>query len=86
MIPTTLVICALGARGDSPVHDRWWLTDSGGVRLGTSFGSLGGRRDSELSRLTNEAAQDLSQQFDDYASTRKKIQNAERLSYVTLSF
>lgn len=39
-----------------PIHDRWIITKDGGLRLGTSFNSLGIKRESEISVMkSNEA-------------------------------
>lgn len=35
----------------SPIHDRWWLTDVNGLRIGTSFNGLGRNQTSEISVL-----------------------------------
>lgn len=47
---------------DSPIHDRWIVSDGVGLRLGTSLNSLGVTKDSEISEMSAEdAAQKLSQ-------------------------
>jgi hypothetical protein len=55
--PTTeIVILGYKAGGDPPVHDRWWLSSHSGIRLGTSFGSLGGDKITELTTMSAEDA------------------------------
>ena len=51
--PTTEVVIVGGRSGELPVHDRWWLTNGAGLRLGNSFGGIGKSRDSEISILTD---------------------------------
>jgi hypothetical protein len=46
----------------SPIHDRWLLTASAGLRFGTSLNSLGLTKDSEISELSiDDAERNLSQ-------------------------
>lgn len=40
-----------GAKSHSPIHDRWLLCGNRGLRIGTSIGSIGTSKLSELSRL-----------------------------------
>jgi hypothetical protein len=65
-----------------PIHDRWIITKGGGLRLGTSFNSLGIKRESEISLMnSNEALNILENTLKDYISKRKKETNNQRLSY-----
>lgn len=43
--PPDTELLFVGTPGDDPApfHDRWWLTDVGGIRLGTSVDGLGSR-------------------------------------------
>ena len=56
-----------------PFHDRWILTDSRGLRLGTSIASLG-NRDCEISVLGNDEVKRI-------YSTVKRYQNKEVREY-----
>lgn len=61
--PPDTEIAVVGTKtGDSPIHDRWWLTAGGGLRMGTSFRSLGVEKDAELSELSAETAAAFEQQ------------------------
>lgn len=82
-LPTRVVVASLGASADSPVHDRWWFTDHGGIRLGTSFNSLGDRRDSEIARLTSNERQERLAMFDEYMAGRRPMQGGEHITYLT---
>jgi hypothetical protein len=53
---TTIVIAGTQTKHESPVHDRWWLTKGSGLRVGTSFNSLGITKLSEISKLSPEIA------------------------------
>jgi len=56
--PPTIKIVLVGKDTDleAPFHDRWWIINRGqsGVRVGTSFNSLGKNKDSEISILSGE--------------------------------
>lgn len=57
--PPLAQITILGTKsGQSPLHDRYMFTASGGLRLGTSIGGIG-NKDSEVSKLTSEEAASL---------------------------
>lgn len=49
-------ICVIGVNsdGDHPIHDRWFLSQDDGLRLGTSAKSLGNYRVSEVSNIERE--------------------------------
>jgi hypothetical protein len=55
---TTIVIAGLVPTGDCPVHERWIVGDGKGLRLGTSFSGLGGKRDSDITELAEPAARE----------------------------
>ena len=50
---TEIVIVGTESSGKSPIHDRWWLTKGGGLKVGTSFNSLGITQDSTVTRIPN---------------------------------
>ena len=39
----TIILAGTIPNEKCPVHDRWWLTESVGLKLGTSLNGLGGR-------------------------------------------
>ncbi|HEY6345024.1 MAG TPA: hypothetical protein VIY49_26305, partial [Bryobacteraceae bacterium] len=51
-------IAGLVPGGDCPVHDRWMVCDGKGLRLGTSFGGLGRRKESDITELAETAARE----------------------------
>jgi hypothetical protein len=58
--------------GDSPIHDRWILGSTGGLRLGTSFNSMGIGKLSEISTLTTD-------EFDAIAAELERFIRRERV-------
>ncbi len=64
---------------DTPIHDRWIVTEGAGLRLGTSLNSLGISKDSEISEMSPEdAAQKLSE-IDQYLTHEKTVHRGEKL-------
>jgi hypothetical protein len=82
---TEIVIVGLEGTGDSPIHDRWILTRGSGIRMGTSFGSLGLQKDSDLSILAKEEAHARESELDLYLQRKKKECQGSRLSYTLFS-
>ncbi len=78
---TDIVIVGIASSGDSPVHDRWWLTKGGGLRLGTSFNSLGISKLSDISVLSESAAYEREQEVDQYLKRTTREYNGEKLDY-----
>jgi hypothetical protein len=81
--PPETEIIAL-AYADAPdrdvVHDRWLLTESAGLRLGTSFNSLGEERLSEVSEVDSTRVSAIQEQIDKYISRQRVIDGA-RIQY-----
>jgi hypothetical protein len=48
----TIVMLGNDKTGAHPIHDRWWLTENHGLRIGTSVKALGLSRISEVSPIT----------------------------------
>ena len=53
---TEIVIVGIESSAKSPIHDRWWLTEGGGLKIGTSFNSLGKTQDSSITRIPESEA------------------------------
>ena len=79
--PETEVIAL--SYSDSPkhvVHDRWLLTERGGLRFGTSFNSLGDGKLSEVSEIDSTQAATIEKQMNLYIS-RQRIVDGARIQY-----
>ncbi|HUP03209.1 MAG TPA: hypothetical protein VMU19_04435, partial [Bryobacteraceae bacterium] len=64
---------------DSPIHDRWAVSDGVGLRFGTSLRSLGLTKDSEIAEMSaDDAAQKLAD-IDQYLNREKTEHRGERL-------
>lgn len=64
-----------------PLHDRWMLFEDGGVRIGTSFNSLGITKQSEITFLEQEEASVLEEQIDKYINRKCRIHLGEKMEY-----
>lgn len=78
---TEVVIVGVRTTGKSPIHERWWLTAGRGIRVGTSFNSLGIDRHSEISQLTEREAAIREAEVDQYLRRDTLQHNGERLLY-----
>jgi hypothetical protein len=78
---TEITIAGTKSSGDLPIHDRWWLTNGGGIRLGTSFNSLGINKSSEITVLSPEEAELLEEEINQYLHREKIEHNGEKLFY-----
>lgn len=66
------------------LHDRWLLTAGSGLRLGTSFNSLGMERLSEVSEMEPGQVTVLREQIDKYLN-RQRVVDGARLQYSTFT-
>jgi hypothetical protein len=67
--------------GDLPIHDRWWLTQKEGVRIGTSFNQLGVNKESEISSLDSNEVGERTQEIESLIRREKREHLGERLTY-----
>lgn len=66
------------------IHDRWILSADSGLRLGTSFNSLGEGKLSEISEVDSGQIHDLAKQLEKYL-TKKRIVDSTRIQYSTFT-
>ena len=77
---TDIVIVGSRVNGKPPIHDRWWLTDGSGLRVGTSFNSLGNKL-SEISIISKDEAKSLEDEVDQYLTRKIREYKDEKLQY-----
>ncbi|WP_143025067.1 hypothetical protein [Franzmannia pantelleriensis] len=85
-LPSVEMIFA-GAEGmdwELPIHDRWWLSEDGGISFGTSLNGIG-KKLSFLTRLGIDEAAEIEQKLDGYARKKQKYSEGRRVRYETLS-
>jgi hypothetical protein len=79
--PSEVVIAGVGSVGGSPIHDRWWLTEGSGLRIGTSLNSLGLSKESEVSVIAESEAAVLESRVDDYLVRHLREFKNEKVTY-----
>jgi hypothetical protein len=79
---TEIVVAGTRNKHELPIHDRWWITRGSGLRMGTSFRSLGLGKDSELSRLAADEAEVFEKDVDRYLDRKEKEHLGEKILYV----
>lgn len=82
--PPETEIIALGTESDGKAvfHDRWLLTKGAGLRIGTSYNSMGMSKVSEISELEPSHAATIQHNLDRYFSKQRLIEG-KRCSYNT---
>lgn len=80
---TEVVVCGVADSGKLPVHDRWWLADSVGLRPGTSLSGLGSR-ESRLNEISpSELGADRAM-IEEYSKRRvRKTPDGKLIQYST---
>lgn len=78
---TEIVIADMGLTGQSPIHDRWWISGNNGLRLGTSINGYGGRRISDISALNLEEVEERSEIIKRFAVTKDRYYKNEKIKY-----
>ena len=76
-----VMIVGLQTTGDTPIHDRWWLTGGSGLDIGTSLNSLGDSKATTITVLSEEDAARLEGEVDQYLNRTKRHSMGERLIY-----
>lgn len=65
----------------SPSHDRWYITYKSGLRVGTSYNSIG-KKNSEISIMTEAEAKDIEVRIiDKYLEKKERFSKGKRLWY-----
>ena len=79
--PGLVTITVVGWQTTSahPIHDRWCLSQSSGLRLGTSISSIGINRSSEISDIDPSELVERALEFDSYASSSVTSPTGDRL-------
>ena len=77
---TTIFVVGTQRTHQLPIHERWWLTRGGGLRVGTSFNSLGAGKTTEITRLTSEEASERELEVNAYLFGQIQERLGEKLS------
>lgn len=79
--PPETEITIIGTEKDheSPIHDRWWITEGAALRLGTSVNAVGLSKVSEMSHMTNDQAAAVEQRVDAFIYRQMRTYKGEKL-------
>lgn len=75
-----LSIIGANADGDHPIHERWFVADASGVRVGTSTKSLGNFRISEVNEIDGLEAMERFKIIEDFINRRVRVWCGDKLS------
>ena len=78
---TELAIVGTHPTGELPIHDRWWLTRDAGIRMGTSFNSLGIKSGAEISVLNPAEVIERQHETDTYLMRQKREHRGQKLNF-----
>lgn len=78
---TELAIIGTQTNGILPIHDRWCLTGNSGIRIGTSFNSLGVSKTTEISELNASEVAERRAEAEQYLERRKREHLGEKLTF-----
>lgn len=82
---TRVIVAGFRKDGSSPIHDRWILGKSSGLRLGASLNGMGVFRLSEISKIDSEAFSQCREKLKAYIEGRVRIDGGERIDYLVFS-
>lgn len=80
-----IVIVGIEPSGKSPLHDRVLLTEGAGLKLGTSWNSIGKTQESVISVLSKSDAALLERSVDQYLLERRRDYQGMRLRYQVIT-
>jgi hypothetical protein len=82
--PDCQIVVASLPNGSSPIHDRWWVSRDAGVRLGTSFNSLGSKV-SELSCLSPEQKTTYESEIDNCLRLMMRGKDGSKIKFTSFN-
>ncbi|WP_043887934.1 ATP-binding protein [Methylophaga thiooxydans] len=81
-----VTFCGLSSIGNiMPIHDRWWLASTSGLRLGGSINGVMGKRISEISEMQHDEVLNVEEKIKGYVNATQRMHNDERLKYMRVS-
>lgn len=79
---THIIVAAVEPDNTSPIHDRWIVTEKGGIRLGTSLNTLGITKISEASLLSKSEALARYEEIAKFTMYHERVFNGKRIRYI----
>lgn len=81
---TKIVIATIGTTGKPPFHDRWILSETSGLRIGTSWNGIG-RRCSEVSQMALHERNKIMQMMEGFLRRKPQFVEDEPVEYLQFS-
>lgn len=78
---TEVVLASFEISQLSPIHDRWWISESAGLRIGNSSHGLGKSRISDISDLAPDEVEVRREQIKRFAIFREREYKGQRINY-----
>lgn len=82
---TDVMVVGLQKSQQLPIHDRWWLSKNSGMKLGTSYKSLGIKLTSSVSVMEKDDFQQIRKEVMEYVKRSKREVDGERVIYSLFS-
>ncbi|MCD0155668.1 hypothetical protein [Deinococcus sp. 6GRE01] len=82
---TEVMIVGLQKSQQLPIHDRWWISKNSGIKLGTSYKSLGMKLTSSISVMDKDDFRQIQKEIYEYLKRNKREVNGERVMYSIFS-
>lgn len=82
--PVEFICVGMGENDVAPFHDRFWLGEISGLRLGTSYNGLG-NRDSEICFMSEDEVVRKCKEVGRYCEKRVRASEGKKLRYVTFT-
>ena len=79
----TITMIGRASTGEHPIHDRWCLSSSSGIRLGTSINSIGGLKASEISSISGDELSSLNIELNGWLTGLSPSNQGERVKRTT---
>ena len=81
--PKAEIVIIGGERSkNSPIHDRWLVTNEAGLRFGSSLNSLGIAKESEISEMSGVDVEQKRAEMDSYLDREKTDYQGEKLRLI----
>jgi len=83
--PTEVVLARSESSPLSPIHDRWWISENTGLRIGTSTNSLGNNRISEISDISPGLVEERKEIIKRFVIFKEREYKGEKISYLSFT-
>ncbi|OLV16868.1 ATP-binding protein [Deinococcus marmoris] len=83
MLDTKIVVADVEGSSGSPIHDRWYITENAGLKLGTSYNSLGISSISGLNVMDSEEHAQNTAALEQFIIREIRVHEGKRIKYTS---